>query len=465
MNKKLIFALIGAAIVAVLLIVAKKKGWIGQPDAKKVTVEKVEKRDITETVTASGKIQPEAEVTISPDVAGKIIELPVKEGDKVNEGQLLVKINPDIYEATVKRLEASLNTAKANLSNSQARLQQVKAQFDNAEASYNRNKQLYEEKTISKSDYDAALSSFKTADGEVDAAIQSVRAAEFNVKSAEAGLQEAKDNLSKATIYSPVSGTISKLNFEVGETVVGTQQMMGSEIMTIANLNEMEVQVEVNENDIIRVGFGDSVLIEVDAYLDREFKGIVTSIANSANITGTSLDEVTNFEVKIRMIKESYADINNEKQPGFSPFRPGMSASVEIQTKTVRNALSVPLQAVTTRDAKLMEKDEKEKGKRKGPPKDEDESEEGPEFEETEDKSTGKEKIEECVFVLKNGKAIKRVVTTGIQNTEFIAVETGLEEGEEVITGPYSLVSKILKDGDEVQQVSERVLYESMSDN
>lgn len=467
MNKKLIIGLIGLAVVATLLIVAKKKGWIGQPSAKLVTVAKVEKRTITEIVTASGKIQPEAEVTISPDVAGKIIELPVKEGDEIKEGQLLVKINPDIYEATVERLEASLNTAKANLSNSKARLQQVTAQFDNAQASFDRNKQLYEQKTISKADYDAALSSFKTAEGEVEAAKQSVNAAEFNVKSAEAGLQEAKDNLSKTTIYAPVSGTISKLNFEEGETVVGTQQMMGSEIMTIANLNEMEVKVEVNESDIIRVGLGDSVLIEVDAYLDKEFKGIVTSIANSANITGSSLDEVTNFEVKIRLLKESYANVENEKQTGFSPFRPGMSASVEIQTRTVTDALSVPLQAVTTRDAQMTaqsdKKDKKETRKeRKEKEAEGDDDGEDRHFEEVDDKPVSKEKIEECVFIYKNGVVSKRVVTTSIQDSDYIAIESGLEEGEEVITGPYSLVSKTLEDGDAVEQVTEKELYESM---
>lgn len=455
MNKKLIIGLTLGLLLVVALIVAKKKGWIGPPIGTKVTTEKVQQRTITETVTASGKIQPETEVAISPDVAGKIIALPVKEGDKVEKGQLLVKINPDIYVATVERLEATLNTSKANLANSQARLEQVKAQFENAKQSFDRNKKLYEQKTISQADYDAAVSSFKTAEAEVKAAEESINAAEFNVKSAAAALQEARDNMSRTTIYSPVDGTISKLNFEVGETVVGTQQMMGSELMTIANLNEMEVQVEVNENDIIRVGLGDSVDIEVDAYYERKFKGVVTSIANSAKVSGMSLDEVTNFEVKIRVVKESYADLENEKQPGMSPFRPGMSASVEIRTKTVENALSAPLQAVTTRDLNKDKEDDKKKDKKRGSSKEDDEH-----FEEANDsKKEKKEKIEECVFVNVGGKAVRKVVKTGIQNSEHIEVLEGLENGDEIITGPYTVVSKQLEEGDVIEVVTEDELY------
>lgn len=452
MNKKVLIAIGALLLVLAILFIGKKQGWVGTPDGTKVITEKVAERTITETVTASGKIQPETEVAISPDVAGKIIALPVKEGDKVEKGQLLVKINPDIYVATVERLEATLNTSKANVANSQARLEQVKAQFENAKQSFERNKKLFEQKTISQADYDAAVSAFKTAEAEVKAAEESINAADFNVKSAAAALQEAKDNMSRTTIYSPVNGTISKLNFEVGETVVGTQQMMGSEIMTIANLNEMEVQVEVNENDIIRVGLGDSVDIEVDAYYERKFKGVVTSIANSAKVSGMSLDEVTNFEVKIRVLKESYADLENEKQPGMSPFRPGMSASVEIKTKTVEDVLSVPLQAVTTRD---LNKDKEEDGEEH---KGGDEDEQG--FEEAKGgKKEKKEQIEECVFVNVGGKAVRKVVKTGIQNSEHIEVLEGLELGDEIVTGPYTAVSKQLEDGDPIEVVDEEELY------
>jgi len=458
-NRTIIIAVISVIVIATVLLVGKKKGWIGSPDAEKVTTAKVEKRDITETVSASGKIEPETEVNISPDVAGKIISLPVEEGDKVEKGQLLVKINPDIYVSTVQRLEASLNTAKANLANSRARLQQAQAQFENAKASFDRNKSLFEQKTISQSDYDAAVSAFETAKGEVDAANQTIKASEYNVKSSEAALQEAQENLGKTTIYSPVTGTISKLNFEEGETVVGTQQMMGSEIMTIANLNEMEVDVDVNENDIIRVGMGDSAIIEVDAYLGKKFKGLVTSIANSAQVSGTAMDEVTNFEVKIRILKESYKDVVSEKQAELSPFRPGMSASVEIETKTKKGVLSVPIQAVTTRDLKKMEENNKKPKK----VRDEEDAGEGNErgFEKAEENKS-EEKVEECVFTLKDGKAVRKVVKTGIQDSDFIEISSGLDEGEEVITGPYSAVSKFLKDGEAVEVVTEYELYKSM---
>ncbi len=454
MNKKLLIAIGIVVLVVIVLGIGKKQGWIGPSTAIKVTTEKVAERTITEIVTASGKIQPETEVAISPDVAGKIIALPVKEGDKVTKGQLLVKINPDIYVATVERLEATLNTSKANLANSQARFEQVKAQFENAKQSFERNKKLFEQETISQAEYDAAVSSFKTAEAEVKAAEESINAAEFNVKSAAAGLQEAMDNMGRTTIYSPVDGTISKLNFEVGETVVGTQQMMGSEIMTIANLNEMEVQVEVNENDIIRVGMNDSVDIEVDAYYERKFKGVVTSIANSANVSGMSLDEVTNFEVKIRVLKESYTDLENEKQPGMSPFRPGMSASVDIKTKTVENVLSVPLQAVTTRD---LNKDEDKDKERKNEKRKTEEDEQ--EYQEANSGKKDKERIEECVFVNKNGTAVRKVVKTGIQDSEYIQLLEGLEKGEEVVTGPYTAVSKELKEDDNLEIVDEEELY------
>ena len=282
-----------AAVVIVLLaavFVGKQKGLIGGKTALKVAAENVSIRNIVETVSASGKIQSESEVIISPDVAGEIMELPVKEGDKVEKGQLLVKIDPDIQQSNVERLEAGLNTSKANLANAQSRKAQSDARLTNSTANFERVKKLYEDKVIAQSEYDATTSEFEVAKSDVEAAKQSVRASKYSVKSAEAGLKEAQKNLTRTEIYSPVTGTISKLNYEKGERVVGTSQMQGSEIMKIADLNEMEVLVEVNENDIIRVGLGDTCDIEVDAYLGKDFKGIVTNIANSAMSSGMGTD-------------------------------------------------------------------------------------------------------------------------------------------------------------------------------
>ncbi|MCG3167924.1 MAG: Macrolide export protein MacA [Bacteroidia bacterium] len=454
-NRLLIIAGIATVILIIALIIGKKQGWIGKSDATEVSIEKVTKRTIVETVAASGKVQPEAEVKITPDVPGEIIELTVKEGDKVTAGQLLVRIDPDIQQSNVERLEAAMNTAKANLANAKSRKAQVDAQFTNAKALYERNKKLFEQKVISEQEMDAATSSFEVAKNEVEAAKQNVSGADFNVKSANAALQEAKKNLTRTTIFSPVNGTISKLSVEKGERVVGTSQMAGTEIMTIANLNEMEVNVDVNENDIVRVGVGDSAEIEVDAYIGRKFRGVVTSIANSANVTGALVDQVTNFEVKIRILQESYKDLVNEKQPLLSPFRPGMSATVEIRTKTAKDVLTVPIQAVTSRSASdTLDPEEKEKFKK-------DEFADADESMQQEKTIVveKEEEVKECVFVLENGKAKLVYVKTGIQDNNYIEIVSGLEENTQVITAPYSQVSKLLKAGDEVQVVDEKELY------
>ncbi len=455
-NKLLIIAGIATVIIIIALVIGKKQGWIGKSNATEVSIEKVAKRTIVETVAASGKVQPEAEVKISPDVPGEIIELKVKEGDKVKKGQLLVRIDPDIQQSNVERLDAALNTAKANVANAKSRLAQVESQFTNAKSLYERNKKLYDQKVISEQEFDAATSSYEVAKSEVEASTESVSAAEFNAKSAKAGLQEAKKNLTRTTIFSPVNGTISKLSVEKGERVVGTSQMAGTEIMTIANLNEMEVKVDVNENDIVRVGIGDSADIEVDAYIGKKFRGIVTSIANSANVSGALVDQVTNFEVKIRILQESYKDLQNDKQSKkLSPFRPGMSATVEIQTKTAQNILTVPIQAVTSRSAGDTLEAEEEKKFKKNEFADGDESMQ-------QEKTTVVEKeeeVKECVFVLENGKAKLVYVKTGIQDNNYIEINEGLEENTEVITAPYSQVSKLLKNGAEVEVVEEKELY------
>ena len=326
------------AIVVVVLIVfaviGKKAGWFGGQDKKQVVAEQVAKRDITEVVSASGKIQPEVEVKISPDVSGEIVELNVKEGDRVKKGQLLVRILPDIYQSYVDRSVAAMNGAKANSENSKSRLLQARSQYEKAQLTFDRNKKLYEEKLISASEWEGIKSGTEVAKAEVDAALQSLSGADFNVRSAEASVKEAQDNLRKTSIFAPVDGTISKLNVEKGERVVGTSQMAGTEMMTLANLNEMEVNVDVNENDIVRVNVGDTASVEVDAYLGKKFKGVVTEVANSANISGLSVDQVTNFTVKVRILRESYEQIIDSNHPGRAVFNPGMSATVDIMTKS-----------------------------------------------------------------------------------------------------------------------------------
>ncbi len=458
MKKNRILVILVLIVVGLIIaaLVAKKQGVIGGSAAVKVAVKEVVKRDIVETVSASGKIQSESEVIISPDVAGEIMELPVKEGDKVEAGQLLVKIDPDIQQSNVERLEAALNTSKANLANAESRKAQSVARLTNSKANYERVKKLYEEKVVTQSEYDATLSEYEVAKSDVEAANQSVQASKFNVKSAQAGLKEAQKNLTRTEIYSPVNGTISKLNFEKGERVVGTSQMQGSEIMKIADLDEMEVLVEVNENDIIRVGLGDTCDIEVDAYLGQEFKGIVTNIANSAMSSGMGTDQITNFEVKVRVLRDSYAGLVNEKQPDQSPFRPGMSATVDIRTKQVNDVVVVPIQSVTTRSEadlskEAMEKKEKRK-RRNGPPQEEEESD---------DEVVVSKDAVEVVFVADGNQAVATKVETGIQDNEYIEIKSGLTTGLNVVVAPYRAISKKLDQGDELEIVTEEELYNS----
>ena len=465
MKKNSIVVLLVALVVVLLavVIIAKKQGLVGGAPSIKVAVDQVTERDIIETVSASGKIQSESEVIISPDVSGEIMELPVKEGDRVEQGQLLVKIDPDIQQSNVERLEAALNTSKANLANAQSRKAQSQARLTNSKANFDRVKQLFEEKVVSQSEYDASLSEYSVAQSDVEAANQSVEASRFQVKSAQAALKEAEKSLTRTEIYSPVTGTISKLNFEKGERVVGTSQMQGSEIMKIADLNEMEVLVEVNENDIIRVGLGDTCDIEVDAYLDHDFKGIVTNIANSAMSSGMGTDQITNFEVKVRILRNSYSTLVNEKQPDQSPFRPGMSATVDIRTRQEKNVLTVPIQAVTTRTAAELEKstDEERPRRRRGKSDEESDSDEE---EEVVDKPEKQEDAVEVVFVVSEGKVEARKVETGIQDNEFIQVKSGLNSGETVVTAPYRAISKKLSPGDPVEVVTEDELYKASED-
>jgi len=445
-KKTLIIALVILAVIALIaLVVAKKKGLIGKTEEIKVATEKVIKNSIVEVVSANGKIAPEFEVKLSPDVSGEIIELYVKEGENIKAGQMIAKINPEIYISNNDRAIAALNSSQANLANSKARLAQVKSQFVNAKSSFDRNQKLHEQKAISDAEFETSRANFEVAKAEVEAAEENVNAAAFSIKSAEAGVKESRENLSKTSIYAPVGGTISKLNIEKGERVAGASQFgSGTEILRIANLQTMEVNVSVNENDIVRVSLHDTALVEVDAYQNRKFKGIVTEIGTSANTVGVSADQVTNFEVKIRILPESYKDLISTDNPNDSPFRPGMSATVDIQTSSANNILTVPIQAVTTRaDTSGIVKEKVEVVDAK------------------EDDQTKKkaEIVQEYVFVYDKGIAKMVKVKTGIQDNTNIQITEGLKEGEEVITAPYRAVSKKLKNNDKVKKVDAKELY------
>ena len=420
MSKKTIYIVLGVAVaIIVLLIVLSKTGAIGNKDkGKSVESAKVTATTIVETVSATGKIQPEIEVKISSEVSGEIIALNVIEGQVVKKGDLLVKINPDLYTSGYKRTLSNLSGTKANLS-------QADASFKEAKANYDRNKTLFDKGIISKSDWDKVVASFEVAKA-------SKQSAYFNVQSASATVNEAKDNLGRTTIYAPADGTISVLNVELGERVLGTQQMAGTEILRVANLNNMEVEVDVNENDIVKIKVGDEANVEVDAYLKKQFKGVVTSISNSAS-TALTADQVTNFKVKIRILKESYQDLLEGKPATYSPFRPGMTATVDIITKTKTNVLAVPISSVVvksdTTGVKGFKVEEKDDEKKTAPKSD---------------------KKLECVFVKVGDKAKIRIIKTGIQDDTNIEVITGLKKGDVVITGPYSTVSKDLNSGDKV---------------
>jgi HlyD family secretion protein len=450
-KKIIIFGVIGLLVILIVLAVTKKKGT----GETKVATELVATRTIIETVSANGKIQPEIDVKISPYISGEVVELNVIEGAKVKKGDLLAKIDPEIYISNYQRIEASLQMQKANLANAKARLAQSQAQFIKAEEDFKRSKKLFEQNVISQSDFDGASSAFTVAKEEVTAAKENVNAAEFSVSSTEASLREAKENLTRTSIYAPNDGTVSRLSVEKGERVTGASQFSsGTEIMRIANLERMIVIVEVNENDIVRVVLNDTCLIEVDAYLNTKFKGIVTEIATSANVTGISADQVTNFEVKILILEESYKNLIGENDLIKSPFRPGMSATVDIQTETAPHVITVPIQAVTTRadtTEKAMTEGMAEEGE--GTPDEDDETMVA--------KSKKDDDLKEYVFLYDNGKARITEVKTGIQDNMYIQITEGLNINQEVIVGPYRAVSKKLKDGDEVKKVDKKDLFET----
>ena len=450
-SKKKIWIIIAVvAVVALIVIAAVVKGQ--RNEGIKVATEKIIKRTIIQTVSSNGKIQPEKDIKISPYISGEVVELYVKEGNQVKKGDLLAKIDPEIYISQFDQSEAAVNTQKANLANSKARLAQVTAQFENARLTFDRQEKLFKENVISKAEYDQSKAAFQVAKAQITAGEEDIKASDFMVKNSEAALKRSKEDLTRTAIFAPNDGTVSKLNVLKGERVTGASQFSsGTEIMRIANLNEMEGKVQVNENDIVRVSMGDTALIEVDAYLNRKFKGVVTEIATSANTTGVSVDQVTNFNVKIHILKDSYKDLLVGKEIDFSPFRPGMSCTVEIQTEIAENILTLPIQAVTTRIAKdsLDKINEKNKTIK-------DNGDEQIEVVSVKKKS---DKIQECVFILSDGTAKKVDVKTGIQDNTYIQIISGLKVGDEIITAPYSAVSKLLNNGDKVKKVDKKELF------
>ena len=377
------------SILGLLLLIARWFGLISSNDGVTIQITEVKKRTIIQTVSASGKIQPEVEVKISPDVSGEVVKLFVREGQQVDKGDLLLMIKPDTYKSILERCEAALNTSKSALS-------KAKAQLLESEANFNRNKSLYENGTISKSEFEKIQASYTVSQ-------LNVEDGNFSVISAQASLREAQENLNKTNIYAPINGTISRLNIELGERVVGTAQMAGTELLRLANLNLMEVAVEVNENDINSVSLGDTAIVEVDAFLGNKYKGLVSEIANSANIIGSSADQVTNFEVKVRIIDSV-------------SFRPGMTATVDIQSEYAKDVLSLPIQAVTTR----------------------------------EDTASEDNRLE-CVFEVDGNKANIIFIKTGIQDDEYIQIVSGLRDSMQIVKGPYSVVSRVLNDGSNVK--------------
>ena len=436
---------IGLVIIFTVIIVKYLNG--NKP--LEVYTQNATTKTITELVSATGKIQPETELKLSSDVSGEITEMAVKEGDQVKKGDLLCRIKPDLYVSAIDRVNANVNTTKANLKTAMAQLDQAKANLANSESTFNRNKKLLDQNAISQQEFDGFKAQYESAKANVQALEAGVNAGQYNIQSSEATLKEANTNLEKTYIYAPVDGTVSKLSVEKGERVVGVSGMAGTEILRLANLNEMEVSVEVNENDIIKVHKNDTALIEVDAYMDKKFKGIVTEIANSSNSSGISVDQVTNFVVKIRLLRESYQFLISDKNQ--IPFRPGMSASVDIQTRKVVNVIAIPIQAVTTRNPDSL-------NVASG---DEFDSREVKVTNDNVDKETKKEevKIKEYVFINENGATKQIEVKTGIQDNDYIEIISGLTNKQEVICGPYSAVSKSLKQGSKIKIVKKEDLY------
>ncbi len=437
-NKKLYWILGGVGALAIVLAIFSKLGWLGNSNTPMVATEKVSRHDIIETVSASGKIYPVSEVKISSDVSGEIMDMNLQEGDSVRKGQLLASINAVLYKSMVSRANAQLNQSRSAVNNADALMEQAKAQFEQARLTFERNKKLYNERIISAAEFETADAGFKSAQATYKAAIESIKGNQYGVQSARANADEARQNLQRTTLYAPMSGIVSKLFVKKGERVVGTAQMAGTEIMRIADMSRMKVDVEVGENDIQKVKYGDTAVVEVDAYPNKTFKGQVVLISQSSTATGTTsalsslTDQVTNYTVSVEILPESYRDIMSDFK-GHFPFRPGMSATVDIITHRENNILSVPINAVTTRE--------------------DDDS--------TKMDNRLKKEIKEYVFVVdtKTNTTSLRKVRTGLQDNQYIQILEGLNDGEQVVTAPFSAIARTLKKDTKVKVVPKEELY------
>ncbi|RYD57853.1 MAG: HlyD family efflux transporter periplasmic adaptor subunit [Sphingobacteriales bacterium] len=439
MKKKTLWWIVGGCVAAlvVLLIIVKNNKKTGT----KVAVEKTATHTITESVTASGKIYPETEVKISPEVSGEIIELHIQEGDSVSKGNLLVRINPAIYSSMVTQAQASVSETRARVSNSREMVQQSRAQYEQALHNYERNQKLYKDKVISAMEFEQAEASYLSSKASYEASKANVSGGQYGVQGASAGLSQARENLRKTTIFAPRSGIISQLNVKLGERVVGTAQMAGTEMLTIADMSRIEVRVDVSETDIAKVKIGDTTIIEADAYRNRKFTGLVSKVGVSSNKSGAmSTDQVTNYTVHILILPESYADLAASLSRGKFVFKPGMSASVDIHTRRERNILSVPVNAVTTRD--------------------------WPDSMKKEDAGSFVD-LRQVVFVYNNStkKVELRDVKTGIQDNQYIQILEGLKPGEEVVIAPYGAIARTLKDKAKVQIEAKDKLFETKSED
>lgn len=448
-NNKLLIGL-GVALGVLLLfaVIGKKQGWVGKGDVLEVAVDKASKRSLVETVTASGKINPQTEVKLSSEVSGEVIQLNVQEGDSVKKGKLMAVINPAIYEAIVTQATASVNQLKASLSSARATAIQAKASFDQAKRNFDRNTQLHNEKVISDAEYEGVKLQFDQASANYETANEQVNAANFSVSSAEAQLKQANDNLRKTTIYAPIDGIVSLVNVKLGERVVGTAQMAGTEIIRIADLNNMQAEVDVNENDVLRISLGDTADIEVDAYIKKKFRGVVSQVSYSSTSSVQqviSTSQATNFTVKIKLLKESYADLIKPEIGKLFPFRPGMSATVDIKTEAKEGVLTVPIQSVTTREEKDLKEKDADYAKTAAA--------------KAKAKEDEKKDVAEIVWVTENGKVTAKKVTTGIQDANYIEVKSGVNEGEMIVKAPFKLISKTLKEGDAIKVVEEKDLF------
>ncbi|TAG13405.1 MAG: HlyD family efflux transporter periplasmic adaptor subunit [Sphingobacteriia bacterium] len=454
MSKKLIWIIVGLIVIIGVMIGLKKAGVIGKEEGIKVTAEDVQLRTITETVNASGKVYPEVEVKISPDVSGEIVELNVNEGDSVHKGQVLARIYADILGSQRDQVAAGVQQQEAQVSNSTAQSFAIKATLDQAETQYNRQKKLLEEKVISRLEFEQAEQAFRAAKANYTAAMEGIKSAKAGVTSVQAQLNRANKDIGRTVIVSPMNGVISLLAIKKGERVAGNSFNVGTEMMRVADMRSIEVRVDVGENDIPKVKLGDTAVVEVDAYSNRKFKGLVYKIANpntGSALGGNTNVEVTNYKVHIRLLPDSYKDLIVIGR-GF-PFRPGMTASADIQTKSRINVISVPLNAVTTRDSK--EKNDTDKKDAKKEDKAANTAKEAPKSVSSDDG------IEEVVFILQKDNTVKKIkVKTAIQDLNNIEILEGLKIGDKVISGPYSIVSKTLKDGNLVKVVEKEKLFE-----